>query len=165
MDAEKTEIFVTFDVVAVYLEFKKPAAAVTAELFTLLKETGAGVDLISLTPLRRSVSALSFSVDNCDFSKVLKAAAQLKDESGPLRLEVSGGYAKITLHGNGLSKKDGMLAGFSHALRRAAPETILISASDLTLSVLVRMAELDRMLTEMEGDFPGAEITYLTGED
>ena len=164
MNADKTEIFVTFDVVSVYLEFKKPAADVAAELFTVLKDAGAGVDLISLTPLRRSVSGLSFSVYNCDFSKVLKAAAQLKDESDPLRLEVSGGYAKITLRGVSLSKKSGLAAGFFRALRAANPETVLLSASDVTLSVLVRMAELDRMLAEIEKVFPAAETIYLPEE-
>lgn len=160
MQKEKLKMIVTFDVVAVYLEFKKPASTVAAELFTLLQAGGVGVDLISLTPLRRSCSGLSFSVFNRDFSKVLKAAAQLKDESDPLRLEVSGGYAKITLCGVILTEPSDSASGFFHALSVAAPETVLISAADTTLSVLVRMAELDKILAAIEQHFPDAETIY-----
>jgi len=160
MQQEKLNITVTFDVVAVYLEFKKPAATVAAELFTRLQNSDVGVDLISLTPLRRSCSGLSFSVLNRDFSKVLKAAAQLKDENDPLRLEVSGGYAKITLCGVLLAEASDSASGFFRALSAAAPETVLISAADTTLSVLVCMADLDKILAAIEQYFPDAETEY-----
>jgi len=153
--SENLEISVSFDVILVYLEFKKTAAEVAAELFLLLKEANVCVDSLNLMPLRRPASGLSFAVQNGDFGKVLRAAAQLKDKSDPMQLTVSGGYAKIVL--NSTSKTMG---GFFQALSLALPETVCISATGTTLSALVPMAELDRMLGALEKVFPNAQTVY-----
>lgn len=155
MTSENIEISVSFDVILVYLEFKKTAAEVAAELFLLLKEANVSLDSLNLMPLRRPASGLSFAVENGDFSKLLRTFAQLKDKSDPMQLTVSGGYAKICL-----AATSETMSGFFRALSLALPETICISATGTTLSALVPMAGLDRMLNELEKVFPNAETVY-----
>lgn len=159
-DAMQTEIAVTFDVVLVYAECKKTDTAAVTALFEALSHTGTNVDLISLIPPRRAAGGLSFSVFSCDFSKVLRAAAQLKNSHAAMRIEVCGGYSKIVLRGSYFPQETGIAAGFFRALREADSETMLISASDTTISALVRTDELDKTVAALETAFPDAKTIY-----
>ncbi|MBE7010054.1 MAG: hypothetical protein E7418_01020 [Ruminococcaceae bacterium] len=159
MHINQTEIAVTFDVILVYLEFKKSAAEVAADLFLQLRKMGAKIDSLNLMPLRRPAFGLSFAVESDDFAKVLKVASILKDKSDPMQLTVCGGYAKITI----VSAQDA-LSGFFESLSSALPETVCLSATGTALSALVPMADLDKMLSELEKAFPSAKTVY-AGED
>lgn len=160
MKAQKTEICVNFDVVLVCAECRKTDTGEMADLFRTLSLSGTNIDLISLIPPRRSAGSLSFSVYSCDFAKVLRAAAQLKDAPSAMRLEVNGGYSKITLRGTHFSRETGIVADFFSALYAAGSETALITASDKSISVLVGTDELDKTVAAIEEAFPDATVIY-----
>lgn len=160
MDSKKTEIAVAFDMVLVYAECKKADANAIADLFCALSGTGTNIDLISMIPPRRSAGGLAFSVFNCDFAKVLRATAQLKDAGNAMRIEVSGGYSKITLRGASFPHETGIAADFFNALRKADSETMLVVAAEGSLSVLMKTDALDRTVSALENAFPASETVY-----
>ncbi len=161
MNNQKIEILVSFDVVLVYAECKKAEPGYAAELFSSLSRTNANIDLISLIPPRRMSGGLSFSVFSSDFTKVLRAVAQLKETLADTRIEASGGYSKVTLRGERFAYETGVAARFFNALREADSETMLVSASDSTISALIRSDELDKTVAALEKAFPESETYYL----
>lgn len=153
MDKKQTEITVTDDVVLVQMTDTKTETRTIAELFSLLTENEVSIDLINLTPVRHSADNLAFSVSSCDFSKVLKAIARLKDKAQTRRISVSGGYSKITLKGDRFPEETGIISASFSALSEANAEVFLVSSSDTTLSFLVQTELLDKALFHLEKAF------------
>ncbi len=149
MKQDSVEILVTDDVVLVQVSGIPITATITAELFSAFSDAGINIDLISHTPAGRC-SGLSFTVMSCDFSKVLKAAAQLKGRMAAMRTSVQGGYSKITLRGAHFPDECGIASACFCALAQAEAEFALISASDTSLSVLVPSSTLDKTITYLE---------------
>ncbi|MCL2022778.1 MAG: hypothetical protein FWG82_00205, partial [Oscillospiraceae bacterium] len=75
-----------------------------AEVLAQIAAGGTDVDMIALTPSTSEKTAMSFTVSDEDFAKVLAVTAALQKENKALKVSVSGGYAKITA---GSGKMDG----------------------------------------------------------
>lgn len=152
MSGCEIEIIVSDDVVRVEVTGMHMDTVSAASLFDILANIGVNVDLISLTPSNHRFGFLTFSVFSQDFSKVLKAAAQWKNGTS-LRICVQGGYSKITLRGARLPEETGVASACFHAISQAAAETVLVTASDTTLSFLVPTDALDRTVSAIEEAF------------
>lgn len=156
-----TKITVDFDVVLVYAEAQKTDACGIADLFRTLSASDIRTDLIGLIPPRRTPGGLSFSVASCDFSRMLKAAAQTRSRHTDMRIEVCGGYSRVMLHRPETAHASHPAADFLTAMCEADSEIMLLASSDAAIGVLVRTDELDKTVAALERAFPQAKVTYI----
>ena len=160
MSTAKTEIIIQFDTVLIHAHCPAITLCDITLLCKTLADTGICIDLISFIPTRRTGASLSFSVLSGDVSKVLRTTAQLKNNNSVMRIEVSGGYSKITVRGTGFLQKTGIAARFFNAFSQIGSELMLVSASGSAIDVLVRTDELDKTIAALEHAFPEAETIY-----
>lgn len=152
MNKKEINMLVSDDVVRVEVSGTCLDNTTIATLFALLAKEGISIDLLCFAPASHQPTSLIFSVFNQDFTKVLKATAQIKKTTA-LRIIVQGGYSKITLHGVNLPKETGIASGCFSALSGAESETSLMSASGMDLSLLVQNESLDKTLSCLESIF------------
>ncbi len=158
----RQELLVSFDVVLVRVPCGTCQADTVCDLFASLSEAGAVVDLISLVPPRRSSrGGLSFSVINCDVTKVMKAVCGAKPCCSDACIEVSGDYSKIVLKGEFGAETTGVLATFFKALKSSGAEIAMVESSASAIAVLLPAEELDKTLESLEAAFSGTPITYV----
>lgn len=152
MNQKEIAITLSDDVVRVDVSGLGFDITTVAALFSALTKAGVCIDLLCLAPRGNKPDSLIFSVDSQNFSKVLKTVAQFKNNTA-LRISVQGGYSKITLTGINLPEETGTTAACFNALSQAGAESVLVSASGTTLSVLVQTEALDRTLACFENRF------------
>ena len=157
---KQPEIKIEFDATLVCIASKKNNAVAMTALFDALAQEQVNVDGISLIPSHPFWGGLSFSVYDCDFAKVLKSIAQLKQIYTPVDIEVCGGYTKIVLRGETFPQETGIVANFFKSMQKAGTEPALISSSDTTIAALIRTEELDKTVAALESFFPNAAVTY-----
>lgn len=160
MNTNKTDIIVQFDVVLIYADCPAVSLSDITLLCKMLADTGISIDLISFIPSWRSGTSLSFSVLSTDVSKVLRATACLKSNCTNMRIEVSGGYSKITIKSPRFLQETGIAARFFNSFYQIGSELMLVSASGSAIDVLVRTDELDKTVAALEQAFPEAKTMY-----
>ena len=143
-------IQISDDVVLVKAGGISSGNSTVSALFRTLAEDGVPVDFVSLVAEQNN--PLTFAVSGREIAKVLKAAAQCRENS-VLRFSVRGGYSKITLSGSRLPSETGMASACFRALGIAGVEPAFASVSSSMLSILVPTDALDRTLTCLEDIF------------
>lgn len=115
-----------------------------ARYLQILADNGVVVDMISQSAPHGTNIDFSFTASSGDLPRVMKAlsAANLdKDaKSAPL---ISSGYSKLNLFGEEMVTCCGVAARALSALAKADIEVLLITTSDLDISLLVRTENED----------------------
>ena len=109
----------------------------------LFAENGVVVDMISQTAPHGATIDFSFTASASDLPQAMKAiaAANLdKAKESPL---ISVGYSKLNLFGEDMVTSCGVAARAMNALEKASIEVLLITTSDLDISLLVRAENED----------------------
>ena len=122
------------------VEFKGNSLARYLQIFA---DTGVVVDMISQSAPHGTNIDFSFTASASDLTLVMKAisAANLdKDAKAPL---ISVGYSKLNLFGEDMVTSCGVAARALNALAMADIEVLLITTSDLDISLLVRSENED----------------------
>lgn len=120
-------------------EFKGSSLAHYLEIFA---DNGIVVDMISQSAPHGASIDFSFTASGDDLPQVMKAisAANLDKEATPL---ISVGYSKLNLFGEDMVTSCGVAARALSALESVGIEVLLITTSDLDISLLVRAENED----------------------
>ena len=118
-----------------------------AEHLDVFAKAGIVVDMICQSAPRGSAVDFSFTTSYDNFAAVMKAAAKANP---PL---VSGGYSKINLFGEEMVTSCGVAARALAALAGAGIEIVLITTSDLDISLLIRQQDEDTALDALHKAF------------
>lgn len=134
------EVYFTENVAV--LSFEKAPADIhfLSELFTRVAEAGINVDMISQTAPKSAVNTLSFTVSSEHVPGVL---AVLKKMNTGIRPMVSSGNVKIALYGEEMPSKLGVAADAFAVLAEAGIDILLITTSEVDISILVTGANGD----------------------
>ena len=116
-----------------------------AEHLDVFAKAGIVVDMICQSAPRGSAVDFSFTTNYDNFAAVMKALA-----NPPL---VSGGYSKINLFGEEMVTSCGVAARALAALAGAGIEIVLITTSDLDISLLIRQQDEDTALDALHKAF------------
>ena len=111
-----------------------------AEHLDVFAKAGIVVDMICQSAPRGSSVDFSFTTSYDNFAAVMKALPAAAKANPPL---VSGGYSKINLFGEEMGTSCGVAARALNALAMAGIEVLLITTSDLDISLLVRSENED----------------------
>ena len=118
-----------------------------AEHLDVFAKAGIVVDMICQSAPRGSAVDFSFTTSYDNFAAVMKALPAAAKANPPL---VSGGYSKINLFGEEMVTSCGVAA---RALAGAGIEIVLITTSDLDISLLIRQQDEDTALDALHKAF------------
>jgi len=116
-----------------------------AEHLDVFAKAGIVVDMICQSTPRGSAVDFSFTTSYDNFAAVMKALPAAAKANPPL---VSGGYSKINLFGEEMVTSCGVAA-----LAGAGIEIVLITTSDLDISLLIRQQDEDTALDALHKAF------------
>ena len=119
-----------------------------AELFTVVAEAGANIDMIvQNTPtgsdVTDAVSDISFTLQSGDLTKVVAAIEAAKPQLGFRGLEKDDEIGKLSVVGAGMKTHSGVSATLFGALAKAGINIEMISTSEIRISVITSSQQLD----------------------
>lgn len=121
-----------------------------AEHLDVFAKAGIVVDMICQSAPRGSEVDFSFTTSYDNFTAVMVALPDTVKSNPPL---ISGGYSKINLFGEEMVTSCGVAARALQALAKASVEVVLITTSDLDISLLVRQQDEDVALEALHTAF------------
>ena len=132
-------------------EFKGNTMARYLQIFA---DTGVVVDMISQSAPHGTSMDFSFTASSSDLPLVMKAisAANLDKDAKASPL-ISVGYSKLNLFGEEMVTSCGVAARALAALAGAGIEIVLITTSDLDISLLIRQQDEDTALDVLHKAF------------
>ena len=132
-----------------------------AEHLEVFARAGIVVDMICQSAPRGTAVDFSFTTSYDNFTRVMQALPAAAKAHPPL---VSGGYSKINLFGEEMVTSCGVAARALSALAQAGIEIVLITTSDLDISLLIRQQDEDTALQALQaarGKTAGADVFQL----
>ena len=117
-------------------------------MFTTVAEAGANIDMIvQNTPtgsdVTDRVSDISFTMPKGDLKRVLDALAQNRDVLGYRELESDEQIGKLSVVGAGMRSHSGVSAILFRALAEASINVEMISTSEIRISVITSLDQID----------------------
>ena len=119
-----------------------------AEIFTAVAKAGANIDMIvQNTPtgsdVTDRVSDISFTLPKSDLQRVAGALEAAKASLGYRELELGDSIGKLSVVGAGMRTHSGVSATLFGALAKAGINIEMISTSEIRISVVTSLAQLD----------------------
>lgn len=131
-----------------------PAAQYSAQSLAdhleVFANAGIVVDMICQSTPRGDRVDFSFTTSYDNFAAVMKAMPEAVAANPPL---ISGGYSKINLFGQEMVASCGVAARALAALAQQNVEIVLITTSDLDISLLIRQQDEDVALAALHKAF------------
>ena len=121
-----------------------------AEHLEVFAKAGIVVDMICQSAPRGTEVDFSFTTSYRNLAAVMAALPEAAKAHPPL---ISGGYSKLNLFGEEMVTSWGVAARALRALARAGVEIVLITTSDLDISLLVRQQDEDTALEALQKAF------------
>lgn len=110
-------------------------------------------DMISQTPPHSNKPHLSFTVSGDDLGKILELSAKIRDLYPDVKLSVSNGNCKISVFGEAMKGQPGVAAKVFAAAAKANTDIIMITTSEVDISMLVPQSDLTATLESIKGAF------------
>ena len=121
-----------------------------AEHLELFAKAGIVVDMICQSAPRGTEVDFSFTTSYRNLAAVMAALPEAAKAHPPL---ISGGYSTLNLFGEEMGTSCGVAARALRALAGAGVEIVLITTSDLDISLLVRQQDEDTALEALQKAF------------
>ncbi len=112
-------------------------------MFDRVAKKGINVDMISQNAPKGEYSSVSFTVSDENVTDILAIIADLKKEHKSLVPLVSSGNVKISLYGEEMPNNFGVAADVFLKLNEKKIDTMLITTSDVDISIVVSSANAD----------------------
>lgn len=126
-----------------------------ARVFSICAEVGANVDMIvQNVPVSDSTRAnVTFTLPEGDAQRTLNALEAARDEIGFDQLRYNPNIGKLSLVGAGMRTNPGVSAKLFEALSNAGINIEMISTSEIRISVVTRLDDLDRAVQAVHTAF------------
>ena len=121
-----------------------------AEHLEVFAKAGIVVDMICQSAPRGTAVDFSFTTSYSNFAAVMQAIPAAAKANPPL---ISGGYTKINLFGEDMVTSCGVAARALAALAKVNAEVVLITTSDLDISLLIHQEDEDVALNALNKAF------------
>lgn len=145
-----SKISMTENVAIVSFEKVPARIGFLAGLFQRVAQAGINVDMISQTAPKGERNTLAFTVSDEEVPKILSIIVELNGgEPGVMPL-VSSGNVKISLYGEEMPSHVGVAAEVFTCLNQAGIDLLLITTSDVDISLVVSGPHADAALRTLE---------------
>ena len=143
-----TQISVTEDVSLITFIKVPNDLKIISGIFDAVSEAGINIDMVSQTAPQGQHVNFSFTVGNDDTIKVLSLANSLK-----IKPMVSTGNCKVQLYGEEMPQMHGVFAKVISSVSTTDAELLLITTSEVDISLLVSSALVHEVVDALERDF------------
>ena len=114
---------------------------------------GINLDMISQTARKGGSLNMSLTLSDDDLSAVFSVLAKLRSENISIKPEVLPGSCKVNYYDPDMVNTPGVAAKLFAALARADVEVMLVTTSDVDISILVPAHWLDDAIDVVEHEF------------
>lgn len=122
-------------------------------LLTRLSEAGVSVDLLGQVDTRGGRRDIELTVHQAEIEEARRVCEAVAGELGGDGLDVSGPLARITLVGSGMHGRPGVYATAFQAMHDAGVAVQAVSASSVSIILMVDEAEEDNAVRIAHGTF------------
>lgn len=128
---------------------------VAARVFSICAQVGANIDMIvqNVPVSDPTLANISFTLPEGDAQRTLEALEAARDEIGFDELRYNPNIGKLSLVGAGMRTNPGVSAKLFAALSDAGINIDLISTSEIRISVVTRLDDLDRAVKAVHSAF------------
>ena len=126
-----------------------------AKVFKTIAAAGANIDMIvqNIPVGDRTRANITFTIPEADAQVALDALESAKDEIGFKEVRYNPNIGKLSLVGTGMRTNPGVAARLFAALSEAGINIDLISSSEIRLSIVTRLEDLDRAVAVVHSAF------------
>jgi aspartate kinase len=116
-----------------------------AEIFTVVAKADVNVDMIvqNIAASKTHLSDISFTLPSEDFKKAVDALEAAKAKIGFESLQLDEKIGKLSIVGSGMKTHSGVSATLFGALAKAGVNIEMISTSEIRISVVTDIAQVD----------------------
>ena len=122
-------------------------------VFTRLAELGVNVDMIVQAGASTGTADISFTIPGSDAARVETALTAAQDTLGYKSFDVNPNVGKVAVVGVGMKTHSGLAARFFQALSEEGINVLMISTSEIRISVVTRLDDLDRAVQAVHTAF------------
>jgi len=144
-------ISVVEDVTLVSLNDSPADMNTITKIFDMISSYGIDVDMISQTPPHSNKPHLSFTVSGEDLGKILEISSKIRDVNSDIKLAVSNGNCKISVFSEDMRGCPGVAAKIFSAVANAGIDIIMITTSEVDISLLVPQSDFDKAVSAIKG--------------
>lgn len=152
MEQKITKISYANDVTLITLS-ALPSGKAVSQVLTAFAANGINVDMISQTAPQGGTMRLSFTVSDRDLGQALTILGQISSGSKGLNPEILPGNCKIAFYDADMVNTPGVAAKVFSLLGDAEIQIMLVTTSDVDISILVNAHELGDALQVMQNAF------------
>lgn len=152
MEQKITKISYANDITLITIS-SLPSVRAVSQVLTAFAQHGINVDMISQTAPQGGSVRLSFTVSDRDLGDVLTILGQLSGKHQNLSPEILPGNSKIAFYDADMVNTPGVAAKVFSLLSDANIQIMLITTSDVDISILVSSHDLGDALHTMRDGF------------
>ena len=156
MQAKVTKISYTNEITLISLSL--PDGRAVAQVLGAFSEAGVNVDMISQTAPQGGAVRMSFSLSDRDLAEALTVLGKLRSGDKGLSPEILPGNCKIACYDADMVRTPGVAAKVLALLSEANVPIMLITTSDVDISILINAHDLNDALQAMSGAFGVAPV-------
>lgn len=151
MEAKVTKISFTNEITLISLSL--PSGSAVAQVLSAFSESGINVDMISQTAPQGGAVRMSFSLSDRDLADALTVLGKLRSGDKGLSPEILPGNCKIAFYDSDMVHTPGVAAKVFALLSDANISIMLITTSDVDISILINVHDLSDALQIMSNAF------------
>ncbi|MCD7803496.1 MAG: ACT domain-containing protein [Clostridiales bacterium] len=144
-----TKIAYATDVTLITLSSLPSDSRTVASVLTALSDNGVNVDMISQTAPQGGSIRLSFTISDASLAVALSVLAKLRQENPAISPEILPGNCKLAFYDENMVQTPGVAAKLFALLSQADIQVMLITTSEVDISILVNGHNLSDALTLM----------------
>ncbi|MCD7734286.1 MAG: ACT domain-containing protein [Clostridiales bacterium] len=144
-----TKIAYAADVTLITLSSLPSDSRTVASVLTALSDNGVNVDMISQTAPQGGSIRLSFTISDASLAVALSVLAKLRQENPAISPEILPGNCKLAFYDENMVQTPGVAAKLFALLSQADIQVMLITTSEVDISILVNGHNLSDALTLM----------------
>ena len=148
-----TKIAYASDITLITLSSLPCDSRAVAAVLTTLSDHGVNVDMISQTAPQGGTIRLSFTISDQSLADALAVLAKLRQENPAISPEILPGNSKLAFYDENMVHTPGVAAKVFSLLSEADIQIMLVTTSEVDISILVSGHDLSDALTVMCENF------------
>lgn len=129
------------------------ATGLAADIFQQLAQNNINIDMVSQTAPVGDVASISFTCADEDLRRVLDVSRVLREQYPQIKALVSSGNCKLQLFGEEMRTTPGVFARALSALAQSKVELLLVTTSEIDISLLIAATDLEVAVQALNQDF------------
>lgn len=145
-----SKITMTEGVAVITLENVPANIESLTKLFSVIADDGINVDMVSLGAPKGPTTSVCLTAIQSNVPQIIKATKSAEALDKSVKTSVSVGTVKFSMYGENMNAETGVCTKVFQALSELKLEILLVTTSDVDISVVVMCNEADNVLKHLE---------------